>query len=177
MVRLTFTQSDLLNSGLRSNTAPHADSYNINTTHGLLGRKITSLVPANESFTDASGFPAAIHWKQGQFEIGGMQCAWQTLKHTPGGWFSSTREWRWSGHSYAVKYTRPQWTAISSNSISAVFSPYRSRIFSASEPAYIEFSSDISDKDMVFLTLVMIYSETRRQEKKRSRRRQHVHAG
>jgi hypothetical protein len=46
--------------------------------------------------------------------------------------------------------------------------PYQSHIFTKSEPASISFPFDLSNEDMIFLILVFIYSETKRQDSVRS---------
>ena len=45
--------------------------------------------------------------------------------------------------------------------------PYQFHFFQKSEPASISFHADVTKEDMVFLFLVFIYSETRRQDRAR----------
>lgn len=58
------------------------------------------------------------------------------------------------------------WATCSSlrHSPSAVLSTRRFHIFRKSEPATIAFASDVPQKDIIFLTLVMVYSEMKRKK-------------
>lgn len=118
----------------------------------------------------ASGTSAAIRWRERRFETGGVKRDWSTFKYKPAGIFSKTRKWHWSGESFTVKFLidDDKWIASSDSSrhpTRATFYPYKYHFFGPSEPGYISFSPDVSDEDTIFLILVMIYSETRRQDR------------
>ncbi|GLB38119.1 hypothetical protein LshimejAT787_0411700 [Lyophyllum shimeji] len=138
----------------------------MSTSYGILGRKQTTLTPS--SHPPSSGVHGAIHWRgKGKFEIGGVKKTRSTLKHREG-LFSSARIWQWSAQAYKVEYHRRRWTATSTSSghpASAVFALRKASLFGSSRAASISFSGAISVEDMVFLTLVMIYSEIQRREK------------
>lgn len=169
MPNFTFSKQDILNTDLHHDPAGRSTSYRIDTTTGFRGRKTTTLVPTGRS--SSHRIPAAIHWRERTFEMGGVKHDWSTLKHNTGGIFSSSREWRWSRKSYTVKFHHAIWTASltsSPHTTRATFSPYKSHWFSPNESGQISIPVDVSDEDTAFLILVMIYSETKRLDSARS---------
>ncbi|KAF8054249.1 hypothetical protein FPV67DRAFT_1133285 [Lyophyllum atratum] len=163
MTAYTFGDKDILNSSL----IPSYPSmpYIITTKAGFLGPKATTLSPTPQrgSYPVLSG---AILWSKDSFEIDGVP-KWSELKNRPKGFLSSTWEWRWSGQRYSLKRHDKHWTARSSSSsyaASVTFTLRKSHLFSPTEPASITFAPDVPAQDIVFLILVMLYSETRRKE-------------
>ncbi|KAG5646171.1 hypothetical protein DXG03_004224 [Asterophora parasitica] len=165
MPSLTFTGKDFLNSELHPAYA--AVSYRIETHSGFLGRKTTTLTPLSQS--PYRGIPGEIDWRDKTFQIGDVKHNWSGLNRDTGGFFSSAKEWHWpSGRSYVVNYNNGEWTAVGhswGSTGGAVFRLRRSHITTASEPATISFSQDIPYEDTVFLILVMIFSEAKREDK------------
>ncbi|KAG5641830.1 hypothetical protein DXG03_004133 [Asterophora parasitica] len=165
MSSFTFSDKDILNSELHP--AFPAVAYGIKTHSGIFGRKTTELTPFSHG-TPYRGIPGEIDWKSKKFQIGGVKRKWSSLK-SKGGAFSSGKEWHWLGRSYVVRYHDKEWTVTShfwGNAAGAFFRLRRSHLFRSNEPASISFSQDIqSSEDMVFLILVLLYSETKRREK------------
>ncbi|KAF9460193.1 hypothetical protein BDZ94DRAFT_944392 [Collybia nuda] len=167
MLVFTFTETDLLNTPLLPSHHSNAGriSYTLRTKKGILGRKITTL-SASGGHSTHTLLGGAINWRKKRFEIGGVRRKCSGLKHRTG-LFSSSQEWNWSGQHYVIKYSRNQWMATCSSSRdspSAVFTVRRSHFFRKSEPATIAFSPDLPQDDVVFLILVIIFSEMKRKE-------------
>jgi len=166
---LTFRNKDFLNSPLIIPGGSNA--YTVSTTSGgFTGRKITSLVPTPQASASGVGteISGQIDWKSTLFRVGSSTKAWGGLTTKKG----STREWSWSGQQYTVQFNNRDWTATRAtdgSSPSVVFVPRRPHLFSADEPASISFTPGMSSEDTMFLMLVMIYSEARRQDSNRNR--------
>ncbi|RDB20682.1 hypothetical protein Hypma_012122 [Hypsizygus marmoreus] len=158
MLRFTFTNKDIVDGLIQSDD--NAIHYTTSTTSGINHKPLRSL--------SAGQTAGAIDWRTGVFDIGGVQRPTATLKHKNGGFFSSEREWMWSGKKYIVKPGGDQWTATrrSDNKICAIFTLRKSHIFKDSEPATITFPVTIPAEDVLFLIMVMIYSVTREADKR-----------
>jgi hypothetical protein len=79
-IPLTFVDKKLLEtSAVGPDGAVH---YNLTTTRGFRGRKITTI-------TAASGLVGYINWREKVFVINGVEEAWNHLKEHSGGFFSS----------------------------------------------------------------------------------------
>ncbi|KAJ6616762.1 hypothetical protein B0H10DRAFT_1376197 [Mycena sp. CBHHK59/15] len=83
-----------------------------------------------------------------------------------GGWFTSAREWNWSGQTYTIKHSHRGWTATTSDGTEvARFSPYKLHLLNSSEHGSLQISPYIQDEhERVFIIVVMIYSATKRQQ-------------
>ncbi|KAJ7785264.1 hypothetical protein DFH07DRAFT_763862 [Mycena maculata] len=154
---LTFKSKDILNSHLH---AGHSNPYTTSTSSGVLGRKTTTL---KTGFL--SGSAGKIDWRDKEFKIGGRTKKWRKVESS-GGWFTSGREWEWAGYTYTVKHSHHKWTATNSHREVAYFTPYQSHLLRSSEHASLYISPEIQDEHQrVFLILVLLYSETKRQDK------------
>jgi len=166
MSQFTFGDQDILNCDLLPESG-RSLSYRINTSKGFIGRKKTTLVPMDRGAS--RGISGAIDWRNDTYEVGGVTRDRSTIKHKTGGMFSSTREWRWSRQTYTVDFNGDGiWTALTSSSrhpTVATFYPYKFRFFSPSGLAHISFSPDVSEEDMIFLILVMIWSDTQQKDR------------
>ncbi|KAJ7445104.1 hypothetical protein FB451DRAFT_1568233 [Mycena latifolia] len=156
---LTFKSKDILNNHLHDTRQFHSNPY---TTSSSSDRKTTTLKTAG--FLSSSA--GKIHWRDKSFEIGGRTKKWRKVESSAG-WFTSGREWEWSGHTYTVKHSHNKWTATNSQgSTVAHFAPHKFYLFSSSEHASLNISPEIQDEHQrAFLILVMLYSETKRQDK------------
>ncbi|KAF7360681.1 hypothetical protein MVEN_00799900 [Mycena venus] len=127
----------------------------------MLGRKTTTL--RTSGFF--SGSAGKIHWRDKTFEIGGKTKKWRKVERS-GGWFTSGREWEWSGHTYTVKHAHHRWTVTDSHEEVAHFTPYKSHLLRSNEHASLHFTSAIQDEHQrAFIILVLLYSETKRKDK------------
>ncbi|KAJ7912323.1 hypothetical protein B0H13DRAFT_2271660 [Mycena leptocephala] len=151
---LTFQSKDILNSHLHTG---HSHPYTTSSSSGvLLGRKTTTLKTSGF----LSGSAGKIHWRDKTFEVGGRTKKWKKVKGSAG-WFTSAREWEWSGHTYTVKHSHRRWTVTTSNGEVAHFTPYKSHLLRASQHASLHISPEIHDEHQrAFLILVLLYSET-----------------
>ncbi|KAJ7292169.1 hypothetical protein C8J57DRAFT_1458668, partial [Mycena rebaudengoi] len=157
---LTFNSKDFLNSHL---TSGHSNAYTTSTSRGMRGLKITQL--ASGFFPGTAG---RIDWRDKSFEIAGRT---QKIKRisSSGGWFSLSRDWKWGAHTYTLKYSRKGWTAKTSMGEVAHYNSYKPHLFRSSDHAAIQISPAIQDQhEIVFLILVMLYSETKRLERKKA---------
>ena len=79
-IALTFVDKNLLESPIvGSDGAVH---YTTSTTHGVLHRKVTTIMAA-------SGLVGTINWRDESFVINGVQRGWDSLRSRSGGIFSS----------------------------------------------------------------------------------------
>ncbi|KAJ7247071.1 hypothetical protein C8J57DRAFT_1475969 [Mycena rebaudengoi] len=146
---LTFNSENILDSHLYSGR-PHAYTT---TTYGNHGLETTKLM---------SGFPSPmageINWRDTSFEIGGR---YKKLT-PPQGSSSSPRYWTWGGDVYTVQYSSNKgWTANTPRGEVANYT----RIVTPPQLAAIWISPEIVDQhEIVFLILVILYSETKRLE-------------
>jgi len=164
-------KTNVLNARIR---AIHDDSviYTLRTTFGFHGRKLTILHDANP-IPGSSGVVGAIHWQEKTLEVHGHKKRFSELKRHEGNFFNRTRHWRWAPDrkEYEVIYEREEWKATLDNnmSIAARFSvPFRPHLFSKSQPAHLHLTKTALAEDEVFLILVLIYSEVKRQDKTNS---------
>jgi len=171
MPTYTLVSKDLLNTTVLPDEPQTWISYSINTTSSVFGPKLTVLTPSVMRNTYGPALDGAIDWKEGTFVIGGKSVKWENLKRKLSRRSGSEREWKWSGERFTVKYQSGagRWMAKSGSPVhpdDAIFTIRKHRIFGADDPATIEFTQNITARDMIFLILVLIYSETRRQQRK-----------
>ncbi|GLB34685.1 hypothetical protein LshimejAT787_0202500 [Lyophyllum shimeji] len=171
MPTYTFVSKDLLNTAIIPDEPHHWIAYSTSTTSNVLGPKLTLLTPSVVRNTYGPALDGAIDWKEETFVIGGRSAKWANLKCKLSRRSGSAREWKWFGERFTVKYESGtgRWTAKSgspAHADDAVFTVRKHRIFGADDPATIEFALNVSARDMVFLILVLIYSETKRQQRK-----------
>lgn len=159
--------SNVLNANIRM---AHDNSviYSLKTSFGLRGRKRTILRDENPAFGQ-SGIVAIIHWKEKVFEISGVKKRVSEVQRTEGGFFKKTRHWRWvSGRKeYELKYNTEGWkvTLDDTTCVAAHFIvPFRPHLFSKPEPSKLHLTKTALQADEVFLLLIFIYSEVKRQD-------------
>ncbi|KAJ6570814.1 hypothetical protein DFH09DRAFT_1277469 [Mycena vulgaris] len=151
---LTFKSKDVLNSHLHD--VGHSNPYTTSSSDRKTTLKTAGFL---------SGSAGKIHWRDKSFEIGGWTKKWRKVESSAG-WFTSGREWEWSGYTYTVKHSRNQWTATNSQGEVARFTPHKFHLLRSSDHAFLHISSHIQDEHQrAFLILVMLYSETKRQKK------------
>ncbi|RDB20597.1 hypothetical protein Hypma_012177 [Hypsizygus marmoreus] len=147
--------------------------YTVKTTFGLRGRKITVLQDENPPM----GKPAAIGhilWKEKVFEIHGQRKPIADIRRTESvGFLKKTHFWRWSPErkEFEVKYHGDGWKATLDKNISIAarfLVPSRPHLFSKTDPPMLHLTKTALEEDEVFLIMVLIYSEAKRQDKTNS---------
>ncbi|KAJ7101863.1 hypothetical protein C8R43DRAFT_917513 [Mycena crocata] len=164
-------KTNVLNARIR---AVHDNSviYTLRTNFGFRGRKDTLLCDENPA-PGATSTVGAIHWQEKTLEIFGHKKSCFELKRRAGRFFNRTRHWRWAPDrkEYEILYEQEEWKATLDHNMSVAgrFSvPFRPHLFSKSQPALLHLTKTALAEDEVFLILVFIYCEARRQDKTNS---------
>ncbi|KAJ7211370.1 hypothetical protein GGX14DRAFT_450105 [Mycena pura] len=164
-------KTNVLNARIR---AMHDNSvlYTLRTNHGYRGRKVTLLCDTNPAPGTAATV-GAIHWQENTLEVMGHRKPCAELKRHSGRFFNRTRHWRWSSErkEYEILYEREEWKATLNHNmlIAGRFSvPFRPHLFSKSPPALLHLTKTALAEDEVFLILVFVYCEARRQDRTNS---------
>ncbi|KAF7368368.1 hypothetical protein MVEN_00158500 [Mycena venus] len=146
--------------------------YSLQTKFEFQGRVRTVLRDENPLLgtNSPSAIVGAINWKEKTFEVLGQKRKYDELRRTAGTLFNKTRFWRWSAtrKEYELSYTYEEWKATieDGKTIAGRFCiPFRPHLFSKSKPAVIHLTSTALAEDEVFLLLVFIYEEVKRQDK------------
>ncbi|KAG6817815.1 hypothetical protein H0H87_003223 [Tephrocybe sp. NHM501043] len=137
MPTYTFISKDLLNTAFLPDEPEKWMGYTIKTTSNVLGPKITYLTPNFLHNNFGDVLHGAIDWRQNMFIIGGKSIRLEKAK-----------------------------AGSPVHADDATFTLRKRRMFREDDPAFVNFSSKLALHDMVFLALVMIYSETKRQQRK-----------
>ncbi|KAJ7869793.1 hypothetical protein B0H13DRAFT_2350795 [Mycena leptocephala] len=154
---LTFQSKEILNSHLNNG---HSNLYTTSSDRGMLGRKVTSLDKAGF----LSGSAGKIHWRDKTFEIGGRHRNGRNSRALLDGLLR--REWEWSGYTYTVKHAHHKWTVTNSHGEVACLTEYKPHLLRSNEHATLRISPEIQDEHQrAFIILVLLYSETKRQDK------------
>ncbi|KAJ6534197.1 hypothetical protein B0H19DRAFT_440437 [Mycena capillaripes] len=147
--------------------------YSLQTKFEFQGRVRTVLRDENPLLPGtgtASAIVGGINWKEKTFEVHGQKRKYDELRRSAGSLFNKTRLWRWSParKEYELSYTHEEWKATIADGKTIVGRfcvPFRPHLFSKSKPAVIHLTSTALAEDEVFLLLVFIYEEVKRQEK------------
>ncbi|KAJ3502258.1 hypothetical protein NLJ89_g8970 [Agrocybe chaxingu] len=161
--------------------ASHDNSvlYVVNTKQTMWGRTLTELWDKNPlpGEVDTNTRVGAINWKQRKFEVDGTWKSIDDVRRRPAGLKNRVRQrsrfWKWADdhEEYSVVHLEDGWkaTCTSTNAVEATFAvPYRPQIFGKAKPVVLNLGKGALSRDEVFLILVLIYSETKRQEKMNS---------
>ncbi|KAF8816008.1 hypothetical protein BYT27DRAFT_6483579 [Phlegmacium glaucopus] len=163
--------SNVLNARLH---ASHDNSiiYSISTTsHTLWGPQYTYLRDTNPVLGGEPITVGTIDWREKTFEIRGERKSIENIKRIPNGLLNESRFWRWSDdrEEYEIIHEGnfiKKWKAILNGDAEATLSaPFRQQLFGKMKPMTLNLSRAALAKDEVFLILVFIYSQTKRQEK------------
>ncbi|KAG5336973.1 hypothetical protein J132_04066 [Termitomyces sp. J132] len=161
-------KGNILNSCIRS-TRDKSALYTLKTTFGLRGRKLTVLLDENPA-PGRSSHVASLNWKDKSFEILGQRKTLSEVRRTQGGFFKKTRHWRWTADrkEYELRYDDDEgWKATLNDnmSIGARFLvPGRPHLFGKLDPPALHLTKTALEADEIFLILVLIYSEIKRQD-------------
>ncbi|KAK7018153.1 hypothetical protein R3P38DRAFT_2981525 [Favolaschia claudopus] len=137
----------------------------------ILNTRICAKLDASELYTVETKLGVgAINWKEKTFEVRGEKRKYHELRRTKGNLFNKTRAWRWSAmrKEYDLSYSFEEWKAVLDDgvTVAGTFSaPFRPRLFHKFEAPVINLSSTALFEDEVFLLLVFIYEEVKRQDK------------
>ncbi|KAJ7792395.1 hypothetical protein B0H14DRAFT_169391 [Mycena olivaceomarginata] len=167
-------KTNVLNARIR--THDNSVIYTLRTSFGYRGRKDTVLWDENPpAGAGAAAVAGAIHWQEKSLEVGGHRKSCKELKRCAGRFYNRTRHWRWAPDrkEYEVVYEREEWKATLDHNmcIAGRFAvPFRPHLFSKSPPPMVHLTKRALDEDEVFLILVFIYCEARRQDRTNSSR-------
>jgi len=166
-------KGNILNARIR---IPRDDSaiYTLKTTFGLRGRRVTVLQDENPPLSP--GKPACVGmilWREKVLEVFGERKAVRDVRRMVGGFFKKTRYWRWTAdrNEYEVRHDDEGWKATLDHnmSIAARFLvSLRPHLFSKADPPSLHLTKTALEADEVFLILVMIYEEIKRQDRTNS---------
>ncbi|KAJ7634719.1 hypothetical protein FB45DRAFT_909653 [Roridomyces roridus] len=163
-------KTNILNARIRA-THDNSVIYTLRTTFGYRGRKDTILHDENPAPGAASSAVGAIHWQEKTLEIYGHKksCA-EVRRRTGRFFFNRTRHWKWGEgrKEYEILYEHEEWKATLDHNmkVAARFSvPFRPHLFSKSQPALLHLTKTALAEDEVFLILVFVYCEAKRQDR------------
>ncbi|KAF9043666.1 hypothetical protein BDP27DRAFT_1305262 [Rhodocollybia butyracea] len=164
-------KSNVVNARLLA-THDNSPVYTLKTKFTFGGRNITTLQDANPALGSESVTVGAIYWKDKIMEVNGLKKKIADVKAKKGGLFDKARHWRWLAErkNYEVKYSNDEWTAVTveSEGTSKVAGrfvvPYRPHLFTKPDPPLLSLTRTALEEDEVFLLLVFIYSEVKRQD-------------
>ncbi|KAG5641312.1 hypothetical protein DXG03_005545 [Asterophora parasitica] len=164
-------RGNILTASLRI-TRDDSAIYTLHTTFGLRGRKLTVLKDENPPLGRAGSSVGCILWNEKVIEIGGTRKSVKDIRRVEGGLFKMNKSsyWRWmpEGKEFEVRYDQEGWKATLDNnmSIAARFLvPSRPHLFSKPEPPSLHLTKPALEADEVFLILLLIYSEIKRQDR------------
>jgi len=149
----------------------HSVLYTVETTFDLMGRKVTVLKDENPVFEEA--IVGRIYWKQKLFEVRGTVRQIASIKRTEGRFMKKVHYWRWvdperrrERKEYCIKYKhREGWKVTSGDNTLAQFSaPNRPRLFGKTDPPTFSTEKTLHTDEEVFLILLFIYNEVKRQD-------------
>ncbi|KAF7318906.1 hypothetical protein HMN09_00226400 [Mycena chlorophos] len=164
-------KSNVLNAHIR---AAHDNSvlYTLRTNFGYRGRKDTILCDANPAPGAPSATVGVIHWQDKSLEIMGHRKPCADLKRQAGKFFNRTKHWRWAQDrkDYQILYDDEEWKATLNQNmlIAGRFCVPRPHLFSKQPPTLLHLTQTALAEDEIFLILVFIYCETKRQDRTNS---------
>ncbi|KAJ8453817.1 hypothetical protein ONZ45_g19557 [Pleurotus djamor] len=165
-------KTNILNAHIRT-TYDDSILYKVKSTTSFRGPRITVLEDANPvpGYT-GSNIVGAIHWKDKLLEVHGHRRPLADIKRREGRMFhlNSSKHWRWGNEhrEYQVRFEDDEWkvTVDHGMSIAARFEvPLRPHLFTKAKPPVIHLTRTALEADEVFMILVLIYSESRRQDR------------
>ncbi|KAF8212795.1 hypothetical protein K438DRAFT_1928045 [Mycena galopus ATCC 62051] len=135
--------------------------YTLTTTHGLRGRKITTIAAA-------SGISGLINWREKVFVINGVQREWDSLKTHTGGLFSADRDWNWGPRPFKLKYHDSHKELLATPLVgdpgdTVRFTTYHKHLLHENERAKIYFPQQMRDEsERMFLLMAILQTEIHR---------------
>ncbi|KAJ7067097.1 hypothetical protein C8F01DRAFT_1247498 [Mycena amicta] len=143
--------------------------YTVETKFEFQGRLRTVLRDENP-IPGANAIVGAINWRDKSFEVAAQRRKLDEVRRTTGNLFNKQKFWRWlpTRKEYELSYTHEEWKATieDGKTITGRFCvPFRPHLFHKSKPAVVHLTSTALSEDEVFLLLVFIYEEVKRQDK------------
>ncbi|KAJ6567950.1 hypothetical protein DFH09DRAFT_437686 [Mycena vulgaris] len=146
--------------------------YSLETKFEFQGRVRTVLRDENPlpGGASKSAVVGTINWKEKSFEINGYKHECEEMRRSTGSLFNKTKYWRWAAtrKEYEISYTHEEWKATieDGKTIAGRFSvPFRPHLFTKTKPAVMHLTTTALAEDEVFLMLVFVYEEVKRQDK------------
>ncbi|KAJ7495294.1 hypothetical protein FB451DRAFT_1121780 [Mycena latifolia] len=172
-----------------------APLYTLETAFAAFKGRVRTVIRDANPLPGAKGAnPAvgAINWGEKSIEVGGMKRAIKEVRRVEGGLFNKKKYWRWgpARKEYTLAHSHEEWKATlvpassqptsasestatsesttdadSSEPAAHFFTPSRPHLFTKPAPPRLRLSSAALAEDEVFLILVLVYEEVRRQDR------------
>ncbi|KAK7052748.1 hypothetical protein R3P38DRAFT_2502203 [Favolaschia claudopus] len=144
--------------------------YTLETKFEFGGRVRTVLRDENPLPGSSSAVVGAINWKDKTIEANGHKRKCEDLRRTTGFLFTRKQFWRWSSTriEYELSYTHEEWKATTEEgktTAGTFITPFRPHLFGPSKRPIIKLSQTALLEDEVFLLMVFIYEEVKRQDR------------
>ncbi|KAF8990051.1 hypothetical protein BDQ17DRAFT_1333707 [Cyathus striatus] len=164
-------KTNVLNASIR-NTHDSSPIYHVTTSYSLWSRKVTLLKDVNPTSSDTA-IVGAIYWKEKTFEVNGHKKPLGDIRRKEGNFLNQKYFWRWTTErkEYEAIHKEKEWQVIftKDSSIAAQFAvPYRPHLLSKSSAPQLSITTKALTRDEVFLILLLIYSEVKRQDRMNS---------
>ncbi|KAG7446824.1 uncharacterized protein BT62DRAFT_967583 [Guyanagaster necrorhizus] len=164
-------KNNVVNARIRS-SVDESVLYTLKTTFNFRGRHVTILQDANPG-PGGVVTVGAIHWQDRIIEVLGHKKKFSDVKRHAGKPFRKCRYWKWDeGRTeYSLKYNYEDWKVrvldaiLPNDEVAGTFAvPFRPHLFSKATPTTLELTREGLAKDEVFLILIFVYSEAKRQD-------------
>ncbi|KAJ3766736.1 hypothetical protein FB446DRAFT_757242 [Lentinula raphanica] len=166
-------KANILNARLLT-THDNSPIYATKTNFTFRGRDITLLQDTNPALAEQESVTVgAIHWKDKIIEVNGYRKKVSDLKEKKNGFLDKARYWKWSAgrKEYEIKYSNDEWTATlvktdktAAKVVGQFAVPYRPHLFTKPDPPLLSLTRTALVEDEIFLLLVFLYSEAKRQD-------------
>ncbi|KAF8190785.1 hypothetical protein BJ912DRAFT_1041807 [Pholiota molesta] len=165
-------KANVLHAKLRT-THDNSVIYTISTDQTIWGRTYTYVRDHNPVHGGEPTIVGVINWEKKTFEIHGHRKAVKDIRRKANGFRNKSRFWKWADgrEEYDIIHREERWeaTCASTGDIEATFSvPYRPQLFGKTKHLVLNLSRVALMKDEVFLILIFIYNEIKRQEQMNS---------
>ncbi|KAF8624258.1 hypothetical protein AX15_005963 [Amanita polypyramis BW_CC] len=164
------TRNNVLNAHICA-TRDSSAIYTVTTSFGFLGSKLVTILKDANPPPGESPTVGAINWKDRYFEVHAHRKPISEIKRKDRVSIQTARYWKWSSHGreYQVSFGEKEWQVLALNDsekeIVGTFSvPFRPHLIRKATPLSFDLSRKALEKDEVFLILLLIYSEAKRQE-------------
>ncbi|KAM6503879.1 hypothetical protein JOM56_000822 [Amanita muscaria] len=162
--------TNLLNAHI---CAQHDNSiiYSATTTFGFWGQKmVTFLKDANPPLGE-SATVGAINWKERYFEVYAQRRPISEIKRKEPISIQKARYWKWStdAREYQARFEKNEWQVQlveedSKEPVGSFSVSFRPHLIRKAKPPSLTLSRKALERDEVFLILLLIYLEAKRQE-------------
>ncbi|KAF9486052.1 hypothetical protein BDN70DRAFT_870566 [Pholiota conissans] len=162
-------KANVLNAKLHA-THDNSVIYTISTDQTIWGRTYTYVRDANPALGGDPTIVGVVNWKKKTFDVQGQRKAVKDIRRKPEGFRNKSRFWKWADgrEEYDIVHCEEGWQATCTNTkeVEAILTvPYRPHLFGKEKPVVLNMTRVALLQDEVFLILVFIYCEMKRQEK------------